>query len=143
MTIGQTQVNCVLKPNGGMTSSPEETLNCLLDALAPGSSTVTASSVDPIGSLELIDNENLVANICSDERMQAAISEFLPYKAPGLDGIYPVLLQKGWKYIKKHYQKLFRACLRYGYVPKAWRTGSGIFLPKPERIATWNLSRSG
>ena len=126
-----TQVNCVLKPNGGMTSSPEETLNCLLDALAPGSSTVTASSVDPIGSLELIDNENLVANICSDERMQAAISEFLPYKAPGLDGIYPVLLQKGWKYIKKHYQKLFRACLRYGYVPKAWRTGSGIFLPKP------------
>ena len=29
--------------------------------------------------------------------MEAAINEFQPFKAPGPDGLYPVLLQKGWK----------------------------------------------
>ena len=34
----------------------------------------------------------MIANIYSFERMKAAINEFQPFKAPGPDGLYPVLL---------------------------------------------------
>ena len=37
----------------------------------------------------------IIANICSFERMEEAINQFQPFKAPGPDGLYPVLVQKG------------------------------------------------
>ena len=37
----------------------------------------------------------MIASICSFERMEAAINEFQPFKAPGTDGLYSVLLRKG------------------------------------------------
>ena len=43
------------------------------------------------------DDTKMIANISSFERMQAAINKFQPFKAPGPDGLYPVLLQKGLK----------------------------------------------
>ena len=36
----------------------------------------------------------MIANICSFERMEAAINEFQPFIAPEPDGLYPVLLEK-------------------------------------------------
>ena len=63
--------------------------------------------------------------------MEAAINEFQPFKAPGLDGLYPVLLQKGWNELKEYYHVIFQACPRHSYVPLAWKEGTGIFLPKP------------
>ena len=42
------------------------------------------------------EDTEMIANICSLERMEeATINEFQPFKAPGPDGLYPVLLQKG------------------------------------------------
>ena len=73
----------------------------------------------------------MIANICSFERVVAAINEFQPFKAPGPDGLYPVLLQKGWNQLKGYYHVIFQACLRHSYVPLAWKKGTGIFLPKP------------
>ena len=40
------------------------------------------------------------------------INEFQPFKAPGPDGLYPVLLQKGWNQLKGYYHVIFQACLR-------------------------------
>ena len=62
--------------------------------------------------------------------MEAAINKFQPFKAPGPDGLYPVLLQKGWNQLKGYYHVIFQACLRHSYVPLAWKEGTGIFLPK-------------
>ena len=73
----------------------------------------------------------LNVTICSFERKEAAINEFQPFKPPGPDGLYPVLLQKGWNQLKGYYCVIFQACLRHSYVPSAWKEGSGIFLPKP------------
>ena len=126
------QLSCIQKEDGGLTESPESTLNYLLDALAPGSLEIGNDKlVNTQSSCVTPADENFIASICSTERMKAAIDDFEPYKSPGQDGIYPVLLQKGWEYIKDHYCAIFKACLRYGYVPKSWRTGSGVFLPKP------------
>ena len=41
------------------------------------------------------ENTKMITNICSFDRMEAAINKFQPFKAPESDGFYPVLLQKG------------------------------------------------
>ena len=61
---------------------------------------------------------------------EADINEFQPFKASGPDGLYPVLLQKGWNQLKGYYHVIFQACLRHSNVPLAWKEGTGIFLPK-------------
>ena len=53
--------------------------------------------------------------------MEAAINEFQSFKAPEPDGLYPVLLQKGWNQLKRYYHISFQACLRHSYVPSAWK----------------------
>ena len=73
----------------------------------------------------------MIANICSFERMEAAINEFQPFKAPEPDGLYSVLLQKGWNQLKGYYHAFFQACLRHSNVPSVWKEGTDIFLPKP------------
>ena len=62
--------------------------------------------------------------------MEAAINEFQPFKAPGPDELYPVLLQKGWNQLKRHYHVIFQTYLRHSYKLSAWKEGTGIFLPK-------------
>ena len=74
----------------------------------------------------------MIANICSFERMEAAINEFQTFKAPAPHGLYPVLLQKGWNQLKGYYHVIFQACLRHSYVPLAWKEGTCIFLLNPE-----------
>ena len=72
------------------------------------------------------EDTEMIANICSFERMEAAINEFQPFKAQGPDGLYPVLLQKGWNQLKGYYHVIFQACLRHRCVPSAWKEGTGI-----------------
>ena len=40
------------------------------------------------------EDTEMIANICSFERIEAATNVFQPFKAPGPEGLYPVLLQK-------------------------------------------------
>ena len=76
------------------------------------------------------EDTEMIANISSFERMEAAINESQLFKASGPDGFYPVLLQKGWNQLKGYYLVIFQACLRHSYVPLARKEGTGIFLPK-------------
>ena len=128
-------VRNVIKHNGEFTKSPLETLNYLLDILSPGSQQTEnhATKYDLVNNpLMRPEYTETIANIiCLFERIEAAINEFQPFKAPGLDGLYPVLLQKGWNQLKGYFHVIFQACLRHSYVPLAWKEGTGIFLPKP------------
>ena len=49
------------------------------------------------------EDTEMIANICSFERMEVAINEFQSFKALVPDGLYPVLLQKGWNQLKEYY----------------------------------------
>ena len=103
-------VSYVIKQNGEFTKSPLETLNYLLDNLSPGSQQkenyATRSDLVDNSFMRPEDTE-MIANIYSFERMEAAINEFQPFKAPGPDGLYPVLLQKGWNQLKGYYHVIF------------------------------------
>ena len=79
------------------------------------------------------EDTEMIANIYSFERLEAAVNKFQPFKSPGPNGLYPVLLQKGWNQLKGYYHVIFQACLRLSYVPLAWKEGAGIFLPKPRK----------
>ena len=97
------QVSNVLRPNGEFTESSVETMNCLLDTLAPGSREVNYSKAaeEPNDNSAVLPTlDEIVSSICSLEKMERAINEFLPFKMPAPDGIYPVLLQIGWNSFK-------------------------------------------
>ena len=128
------RVSNILRPNGEFTESSVETTNCLLDTLAPGSREVYYSKAaeEPNDNTAVLPtHDEIVSSICSLEKMERAINEFMPFKTPGPDCIYPVLLQKGWNSIRNIYQTIFQMCLKYSYVPKVWKKGTGIFIPKP------------
>ena len=87
-------------------------MNCLLDTLAPGSREVNYSKAaeEPNDNTVLPTHDEIVSSICSLEKMERAINEFLPFKAPGPDGIYPVLLQKKAGIVLEIYTKPFFKC---------------------------------
>ena len=75
--------------------------------------------------------------------MDTAINEFQPFKAPGPDGLYPVLLHKGWNQLKGYYHVIFQACLRHSYEPSAWKECTRIYFSlNPERKAILKLNPS-
>ena len=87
------RVSSVIKHNREFTKSPLETLNYLLDILSPGSQQTENHAT----GYDLVDNPfmrpegtEMIANICLFKRMEAAINQFQPFKAPGPDVLYPV-----------------------------------------------------
>ena len=129
------RVSSVIKHNGEFTKSPIETLSYQLDILSPGSQQLEnqANGYDLVANPFMTSKDTeMMANIRSFERMEAAINEFHLFNAPGPDELYPVLLQKDWNQLKRYYHVIFQACLRHSYVPSAWKEGIGIFLSKRE-----------
>jgi hypothetical protein len=53
-------------------------------------------------------------------RVEWDIDSFAPYKSPGVDGIFPALLQEGREAVIPYLVRIFRACLPIGYVSAIW-----------------------
>jgi hypothetical protein len=66
-------------------------------------------------------------------RVEWAIDSFAPCKSPGMDGIFPALLQEGQEVIVPYLVRIFCACLAVGYVPATWRQVKVVFTLKPCR----------
>jgi hypothetical protein len=75
----------------------------------------------------------VAARIVTYRIVEWAIDTFAPYKSPGVDGIFPAVLQEGWEVLIPYLIKIFRACLATGYVPTAWCQVNVVFIPKPGR----------
>jgi ribonuclease HI len=76
------------------------------------------------------DDEEYINNITTMEKIQWAVNSFSPYKSAGDDKIFPALLQKSMDILGKRLQILFRASLRFSYIPKCWRKSLVVFIPK-------------
>jgi hypothetical protein len=66
-------------------------------------------------------------------RVEWAIDSFAPYKSPGMDGIFPVLLQQAREAVIPYLVRIFRSCLATGYFPAIWQQVKVVFIPKPSR----------
>jgi len=50
-----------------------------------------------------------------------------------MGGIFPALLQEGWKLVVPYLVRIVCACLDTGYVPTIWLQVKVVFIPNPDR----------
>jgi len=115
---------------GEFTVTPEETLEILLDTHFPDHGTVREDNVSIHSAMENMGKLNL-DDVVNLESVRAAIGSFKPYKSPGNDGIFPILLQKGLNHIDKKLVKIYKESLRTGKIPGSWLETKVVFIPKP------------
>ena len=75
----------------------------------------------------------MAAKVVTYQRVGWAIDSFAPYKSPGMDGIFPALLQEGREILIPYLIRIFRACLATGFVAAIWHQVKVVFIPKPCR----------
>jgi len=127
------QLNSVINDEGHLTENPEETLKVMLSHHVPGSCPVPAESARRrIQQAGKGMTEELAEEILGPGLMERAVKRFNPYKSPGPDGVYPIMLQKIIRTpLWSRYRCLFKASLKTGYIPSRWRNGKAVFIPKP------------
>ena len=98
--------------------------------------------------------------------VEAALGKFKPNKAPGPDGLKPILFKYFPTVIHERLSFLYKCCLHFHYTPRAWQRAKVIFLAKPgkkdyrfgksyrpivlsnfllkamERLITWQVDKS-
>ena len=127
-----TRLNSVKKPNGGLTETPEETLDVMTDThfsihRQPCAPPVESTNGDPVN----VDPKWNPNDIFSSRRVERALREFDGLTAAGPDGIRPIMLQQGLSQIKREFASIAKASFISGHVPKCWTNSTGIYLPKP------------
>jgi ribonuclease HI len=131
------QIGHLLKANGEFTDDAGEMLELLLRTHFPGARIITTD--DNTEGEEGIPMphyphyrgiKGLANHIFVPDRVRWAISSFKPHKAPGGDGIFPALLQKGMVYLLPHVVNLYKHSFMLGYIPKQWRQANVVFIPK-------------
>jgi hypothetical protein len=75
----------------------------------------------------------LAARVITYRRVEWAVDSVAPYKSPGMDGIFSVLLQEGQEVVIRYLVRIFHACLSTGHVPAIWPQVKVVFVPKPGR----------
>lgn len=121
------------KDDGSYTESVHETLDLLLKNHFPKSKSFVGEVEDLSDSIP--SNSDFADRVVTQKRLKWAINQFKPFKSPGKDGIYPFLLQESVDIILPILTNLFKASLRSGYIPKAWRGVKVTFIPKPGRAS--------
>jgi len=75
----------------------------------------------------------VAARVVTYRRMKWAIDSSVPYKSPGMDGIFPALMQEGRRIALPYVVKICHACLVSGYIPAIRCQVNVVFIPKPGR----------
>jgi len=107
-------------PSGRHTQSEGETLEILLTTHFPNSVITQESVVLAAALLARRPDWRLAVRIVNYRRVEWAKDSFAPYKSPGVDGIFPALLQQAREVVIPQLVRLFCACLSMGYVPAVW-----------------------
>ena len=122
-----------VSPTGGVPATEINVLRYLFQVHFPGA----------VEEIRLHDRPSEAASredwtrageIVTTGKVEWAINMFSPFKASGVDGIFPALLQRGMKVLLDPLTRIYRACVTNGYVPLCWRTAKVVFLPKPGKV---------
>lgn len=125
-------IGMLRKADNSYTSTPEEALDLLLETHFPDPP--AGEQPPPIQEQPAQQfPDHLINEIITERKVAMALHSLKPYKAPGPDGIHPVLLREGLNDLTRPLTQLFKASLKLGYVPKIWRDSRVVFLPKPGR----------
>jgi hypothetical protein len=129
------RLGSLVAPSVRRTHSKGETLDFLLHMHFPNS-VAMEKGVAPatVGRAKRLDWQ-VATKVVTYGKAVWAIDSFAPYNSPGMDGIFPALLQEGWEVLVPYLVRIFRACLGTGYVPATWRQVKVVFIPKPGRYS--------
>jgi len=83
------KLNTLKKQDGTFTQNANETLHTLFDNFFPG-----GEPADPPAQYHSCDASRLAVSVVKESLIVKAVKLFKPYKAPGTDGIFPVLIQR-------------------------------------------------
>ena len=118
-------INSLRKPNGEFTNTPQETLQVISDTLIPDDGIVA----DP-ASYRGGDTPTIL-KILAPNRVDRAVRELQPNKAPGPDEIRNTMIVKAWDYIKDPMRMILHHSLSLGITPTEWHSSTGCIIPKP------------
>jgi hypothetical protein len=107
----QIKLGSLVAPIGERTQSEGETLDLLLATHFCDSVQLTGEATPAAACRTKRDDWRVAARIVTYHRVRWAINFFAPYKSPGMDGIFPALLQKGQEILIPYLIRIFRACL--------------------------------
>ncbi|XP_075976507.1 uncharacterized protein LOC142976822 [Anticarsia gemmatalis] len=104
----ESPLTSIKNKNGKLTESGEETLRIMATEHFPGSTIINIMTDEDLthSEVNLIKTSraewNTARKIVDGNLLKWAIDSFKPYKSPGPDGIYPILLQKGSNVLIPH-----------------------------------------
>jgi hypothetical protein len=90
------RLGSLVVPSGQHTQTEGETLDLLLHTHFPGSGAVK-EEVLPTFSRTMRLDWQVAKRVITYRRVVWAIESIVPYKSPGMDGIFSELLQEGWE----------------------------------------------
>ena len=134
-TSGQAKLGTIKSKDGIHSDTPEKTLQFMLDAHF---SEDVREGLPQLQERQPERDDRNTDEICkriiNKDALKAAFNSFQPYKAPGLDGIQPVLIQKALDLLESKLIFLYRENLRLGKIPKQWTKSKIVFIPKPGKV---------
>ncbi len=124
----------LLKVPDEYTSSEKEAILLLFSTHFPGSS-VVAFHIDDVSQPSVFETTSwkFAFGVLTNDNLAWATNSFEKYKSPGLDGIYPVFVQKELDLVMPHMMQLYRSVITLGYIPRCWRDSRVVFIAKPGR----------
>ena len=128
------QIGTLIKDDNTYTTNAEETLDELMTKLFPGCTPDHHYNVEdrtPIYRINGALTEEEIDQITDEKQIGEAIRAFDPYKTPGHDGIYPVLMQKGLLFITPYLRQIYKKSLIESRPANQWLATKVVFIPKP------------
>ena len=121
--------------------TPKETLENLMDTHFIDSvpADEMMDEAVPVGIKD--DESNDVIEYIDEQKVAAAMASFGPQKAPGPDGLKPLVLQKLPAEYITYLCKLYKMAVGCRYTPKVWRQMRVVFIPK-EGKADYGVAKS-
>ncbi|CAB3261689.1 unnamed protein product [Arctia plantaginis] len=131
--IENNNLGSLKKPDGEYTKTDSEASELLLKTHFPGCriSDVMEKWEDRWEKPPDDTDWDRARKVVNHDKLRWAINSFLPFKAPGLDGVFPGLLRWCDMTLLNHLVKMYRGCLAHQYVPLKWREVKVVFIPKP------------
>ena len=106
-------MGCLKLPSGDYTGSVEKSLGYIMEVHFPGSrGPFSGSARQPeLGGDYKPREQRLAAKVVYPSGVEWVIKFFKHYKTPGIDGLYPSLLQEGLRCLLQSFTEVFRASI--------------------------------
>ena len=129
---------------GLKSQSPSETLTILFDEHFPDTDPTHVPNIPEASNYQTSQackspvDPTLLQEIITHEKIYLAFNSFSPYKSPGPDGIFPIVIQKSLYLIIDIIHYLYFHCIKLSYIPETWRHVKVIFIPKAGKTSYTN-----